>query len=101
MKVIECQDIVTLEDLNGNGWFCMIQDELSESFIDKMKKMSRGDYGGDGISPVERGVVWIYSSLGSALIGKKIGDVVSYNISGVEKRCVVRKILKAIKNYVI
>ena len=101
MKVIECRDIVALEDFNGNGWFCMIQNELSESFIDKMKIKNAGVCEDGGVSLVERGIVWIYSSLGSALIGKKIGDVVSYNIHGVEKRCVVRKILKAIKNYVI
>lgn len=101
MNVIECKDIVTLEDFNGNGWFCIVQEELSESLIYKMKNISTRKDEDDDILPIERGLVWIYTSLGSAIIGKKIGDIVSYSISGVEKRCIVRNILKTVKDYLM
>ena len=80
-------------------WFCYISETL-----DKETYKSICEYGAidtDKIGPLEIGVVWVHSALGSVLLGKKVGDVVAYCVWGKVKTCKIKKILKGSKNYII
>lgn len=83
-EFVEFNKIVEIEDVEtGKIRYCIVVEQLT---IETLFEMINA-------RPVcEDGKIWVHTPLGGALLGKRKGEVVEYNVYGNPKKCKINKI---------